>query len=282
MHLTARMHTTADLANLERQYDAFLSGSDQVWNPLTINDNGEFDRTYFLDFIEAKRKISYASSMGSYKLNSKKSDEITQLLRSYNALAVRESGTCAVLSKILEREVEHVLDPTLLLKAEQWVNALNLHNDVSSEKKYVLAYALHRDNLFRETAQEVAKQLGYELIAIDQDPILGYKTDRHIKDAGPDEFVSLINGASYIVTSSFHGTAFALNFKKQFISVMPTSGGNRLESLLDAVALRDRLISSRDEIANIIGERIDFDVPHAKLSRLRTHSLDYLDRALSL
>ncbi|BDT60634.1 hypothetical protein MasN3_41280 [Massilia varians] len=281
IHLTERINTIADLKSLETQYDAFVSGSDQVWNPLTINDNGEFDRAYFLDFIKTKRKVSYASSMGSYKLSSEKSSEITQLLCSYDALAVRESGTCAVLSGLLEREVEHVLDPTLLLTAEEWVHALDLHN-ASSEKKsnYVLAYALHRDSLFRETAQQVAKQLGYELIAIDQDPILGYKTDYHLKDAGPNEFVSLINGASYIVTSSFHGTAFALNFRKQFVSVVPTSGANRIESLLDAVGLRNRLISSKDGIAKVIGEHIEFDEPLEKLSQLRAHSLDYLERAL--
>ena len=172
-----------------------------------------------------------------------------------------------------------MLDPTLLLNRQDWESGccLKKHNN---KEDYVLVFAYNKDPLFRLVVPVASKKLGMKVIAVDQDPFLGFKVDTHIKDAGPQEFLDLYNNASFIITNSIHGTAFAVNFGIPFIAVKPTSGANRIVSLLQSVELDSRLVSSIEDVGIVLNDLPDFKVAHNKLEKERQRSIDYIENSL--
>jgi hypothetical protein len=242
---------------------------------------GQLDPVYFLDFVTGKKKLSFASSSGSHVFSEAEKPVVIKSLDSFNAIAVRESDTALFLSELLGgRPVSHVLDPTLMLTKKEWLSELNLPPVVENSEKYILVYTLDKNNLVRDVVTKVSKQLGIKILAIDQDPFLGYSVDKHIMDASPRDFVALVSGASMIITNSFHGTTFAVNFSIPFVSVKPGTGLNRIGSFLQSIGLSDRLIKDVDDLDRAIESEINFADVHVKLRELRSLSYAYLENAL--
>lgn len=215
-------------------WDLCISGSDQIWNPLL---NQGLDDIYFGCFSGVKRKISYASSTGAYQFdNLKWNEEFKNYLASYEKISVRENA-----GRIKEKtglDVTEVLDPTLLLSREDWKERFHLQ---STNDRYVLVYAMNNIDAIIAYACEIARQLKMNVWVIGN-YFRHRKNVRCISDAGPIEFVDLFFNASYVVTNSFHGTAFSLNFKKQFSSVYNQKSPERAKQLLERCGLKNRLI----------------------------------------
>lgn len=269
------------LQAISSQFDCVVCGSDQIWNPKIT---GELDLNYMLAFSQAKKKISFSSSSGSYCYSGEEMVKVRKALSTFDSISVREEDVAQKLRGLLEnQDVAHTLDPTLMLNKQQWMQAI-LHTEktLAPSEQYILVYTLKKDALVRETIDKVKTLLGLQIVAIDQDPFLGYKSDRHIMDASPVDYISLFAHAAFVITNSFHGTAFALNFGIPFVTVLPESGLNRIKGLLENVGLSDRLVSQSGEVESIVGRSIDFSVPHKNLDALRSITWNYLDDALSL
>ena len=264
---------------VEKDFDVFVTGSDQVWNPTTVSYDHEYDRIYLLDFVRSKKKISYASSMGSYVPNKEREAQLKQMLSSYDCLSARESGTAEKLSRLTGKPVSHLLDPTLLLDRNEWLSSLQ-GTAFRNNDDYVLVFALKKDPLFKRAVRDISERLGKRVLAIDQESLLGFKVDEHLLDVGPDEFINIFGRAKFVITNSFHGTAFAANFGVPFAAVMPPSGGNRVESWLDAIGLSERLVRSDSDSVRIAETSCDFLEAHRRLEQLRGESLRYLKEAL--
>jgi polysaccharide pyruvyl transferase WcaK-like protein len=269
-----------ELQTLSSDFDCVVCGSDQIWNPMIT---GELDLNYMLAFSRAKKKISFSSSAGSYHYNDEEELKVRKALSTFDCISVREEDTARKLRIMLgNQKVDHTLDPTLMLNKQEWMKSLKLSNKVSSsDDKYILVYTLKKDALIRETINRIRSILGLRVVAIDQDPFLGYKSDRHIMDASPVDYVSLFANASFVITNSFHGTAFALNFGIPFVTALPESGLNRIKGLLDKVGLGDRLVSRLSDIDPVMVKPIDFTHSHQQLEALRQVTWDYLDGALA-
>jgi hypothetical protein len=269
-----------ELQTLSSDFDCVVCGSDQIWNPMIT---GELDLNYMLVFSRAKKKISFSSSAGSYHYNDEEELKVRKALSTFDCISVREEDTARKLRIMLgNQKVDHTLDPTLMLNKQEWMKSLKLSNKVSSsDDKYILVYTLKKDALIRETINRIRSILGLRVVAIDQDPFLGYKSDRHIMDASPVDYVSLFANASFVITNSFHGTAFALNFGIPFVTALPESGLNRIKGLLDKVGLGDRLVSRLSDIDPVMVKPIDFTHSHQQLEALRQVTWDYLDGALA-
>lgn len=268
----------SDFKKLNDEFDVFVSGSDQIWNPKIVNEEGIIDTHYFLDFVTDKKKISYASSLGTYKYTEIEAKEVTPLLNSYNTIAVREHDSSIYLSKLLHKDVSHVLDPTLLHTKEEWLKFFDI--DINqNEEPYILVYALHKDKLLKEVVEKVVQELNFKVITIDQDPFTNFNCDKHIKDASPEEFIKLFSQANFVITNSFHGTCFSVNFNIPFIVTTPPSSINRIESLLKAVNIDER-ITIGENLSVLINKDIDFDVINTKLNQLRYLSNTYLLNAM--
>ena len=280
LNLTERIENHNDLNKLNSQHDLFVSGSDQIWNPEIVNEDGSLDECYFLNFVDKKKKISYASSMGTHRYSKKELEKIIPLLKKYDSISIREKDSSVYLSKVLKKNVSHVLDPTLLHDANDWLNFFHI-SKANIADPYVLVYALKKDDLLKKTLEQVVNCLGIKVITIDQDPFVNFKNDDHIMDAGPEEFVKLFADASFVVTNSFHGACLSIVFNVPFVVTEPLTSINRIESLLMALRVGNRIVKDGSNAKQIVDEDIDFDQLNMNLNVLRASSHHYLANAIN-
>lgn len=260
-------------------YDVYVAGSDQIWNPVCVNDKGQIDTGYFLDFAPSEaKKISFASSIGGHKYSEVEAASVKQLLSRFEHLAVREKDTQIYLKKLLNRPVKHVLDPTLLLDKQDWLNAVGVASD-AERVGYILLYTVPKVSLINDAVNYFAKKLNLKVISLEQGLTAGAKVNKQIRDAGPKEFIELFANASFVITDSFHGTCFALNFEKPFVAVSPGKHSNRIESLLNLVGLDDQLLKDGNEISKKPVE-MDMNTAIERLNVAREESMNYLENCL--
>lgn len=282
--MNTNIHTTRRYSRVELEqkkdyaYDVYISGSDQIWNPECVSDKNIFDPIYFLDFLpQKKKKISYASSLGSYQFSMEEKEKLQIFLKCYEYLSVREKDAQLFLNE-LDLNVEHVLDPSLLLTKQEWLDSLDVKSR-SDTDDYILLYTVPKSELLRETVEYISSKLKMKVIAINQSLTTGADVDEQIRDAGPLEFIKYFSSASFVITDSFHGTCFALNFGIPFVSVSAGKNINRVQSLLSIVGLEDVILKDKMELKNI-SLKIDFSSAQLKLSQARKNSISYLERAL--
>ncbi|MBW6511780.1 MAG: polysaccharide pyruvyl transferase family protein [Desulfuromonadaceae bacterium] len=268
------------LNNLLPKYDVYIAGSDQIWNPACISKNCTLDPVYFLDFVpENSRKISYSSSIGGYNYSESEKKQVKNFLQKYEAISVREKSTQTLLHKLMGKHIVHVLDPTLLLSKEEWLCVGNLHEGSKPNQKYILLFTVPKLPLIKQVVEFFSKKLGLNVISIEQGLTPGAKVDLHIRDAGPEEFLKLFAEAEFVITDSFHGTCFAINFCKPFVAVSSGKHINRIESLLNVVGLENKLILEKSSLYDF-DINIDYDAVHEKLFRSRDESLNFLKKLL--
>lgn len=248
-------------------YDVYMVGSDQVWNPRM----GSNILPYFLDFAPKNaRCVSYAASFGISELSAEAFYKFKQLLRRFGAISMRERiGVDIVSAMALGVEVKHVVDPTLLLGAQEWEKVAIRPVEILDEP-FLLLYDLIPSEETVALARRWANERGLRIVRVGNGAY------------GPGEFVWLFAHAECVVTNSFHGTAFAINNRKPFFSVVPQGMQNvsRIESLLDVLGLSERMLPACDcDIVDLEAE-IAWDVVLAKLDGARNDSLAFLHRAI--
>lgn len=213
------------------EYDAFISGSDQVWNTKLTKR----DWNYYLAFADSNKKYSYAASFGGSSILEEDKDKIKNYLGDYQSLLVRESSGKKIITDlgISEKEIEVVSDPVFLLNKEDWVNKLKLEK---SNDKYIVLYLVAKQKDLVEYAKSLSKETGYKVKFIN---LYNEKREdcnefQNILDAGPQEFLELILNAQYVLTTSFHALAFSLVFNVPFIYELNNEKNNnnsRLENI---------------------------------------------------
>lgn len=249
------------------EYDCFITGSDQVWNMSRYNPE------QFLHFVPtSKVKLSYAASMPDLKLTEDQRKIICEHLKTFDAVSVREKITAEKLNKWSEKKIEWVLDPTLLLTALEWDKVARPY-EINDD--YIFCYFLGGRKDIRHIAETFAKETGLKIATFSH---LGCTNvsdvkfgDYKIYDAAPNEFLSLIKNAKYVLTDSFHATVFSYIFKTKFFVFSRAGQGNtdsRITSLLEVfdetkrfcTAFRfnsDYLLSLKDKV--VTGESKKFD-----------------------
>lgn len=256
-------------------YDAFIMGSDQIWN---ISLTKGFDPIYWGDFATKKDalKISYAASMSNYLLNDLQKQMLNKLLQNFNSISVREEELADYLSKGFAIETATVLDPTFLLSMDKWKL---IGKKPKINKKYVLVYSVDlRDDAVR-IASEIAKKINAVVIeltmGIDKNALLNqYQT------ASPEEYVGLFEHADFVVSSSFHGTAFSIIFNKPFYSVAHGNDkDSRQKTILNNLGLSARLINKKDSPDY---QEIDYTNANAEMEKMRAKSIAFLKDSLTL
>ena len=211
LKLTPRCKTKEDLKKLKS--DIFMTGSDQVWG-ITLNKG--YDDAYFLSFVEKCPKIAYAASFGRTDFSKAVINEYKQLLATYRGISVREDSAVEMLEEWKIPCAGQVLDPTLMLTADEW----NKFANKKINKKYVLVYQVHNRPLLNNYAKRFSQHVGLPLIRIS--PYLHQAANGGTLCWLPNinEFLSYIKQCSYLIAHSFHATAVALIFSKEFIEVL--------------------------------------------------------------
>lgn len=242
-------------------YDAFISGSDMIWN---LDINGE-DYAFFLDFTsQDKKRLSFASSIGrTWTVNER--EKVLPLLKRYHSVSVREEDTNIVLNE-MGISSSHLADPTLLLDADEWgkyAQSIDLKN-------YVLIYFPNRELI--KKAKEYAKNHSLKLVVISQGvPTLGVTK---VWPNNPPGWLGLFLNANAVFTNSFHGLLFSFYFKKQ---VWTANYGNRIISILESL----NQTNCRLDIDTDLHYKIDYEVCCRRLSELRKKSQDYIITTLT-
>ena len=256
--------SVAELYENPPTYDVYMVGSDQVWNPRMFSNI----KPYFLDFVTANAKcVAYASSFGVEALPGKVFHQYKQWLRRFSFIGLREkSGAEIVNLMALESEVKHVLDPTMLLTADEW-KMVSKPPSVNVARPYLLLYDLIACENTCAFAKNIAAANSLQIIRIGDG------------DYGPGEFLWLFAHANYIVTNSFHGTVFSILNQKPFVSVIPKSMSNsgRIKSLLDSLELNNRLVY---ELSNFNESIINWKRVNEKLQQLKEDSIIFLRREI--
>ncbi len=255
-----------------KQYDVYIVGSDQVWNP---NSNTNL-APYLLSFVkEDIPKISYASSFGVDKIDLKYFNFYYQHFKSFNFLSVREKSGEKIIKKITkEKKANWVLDPTFLLSKSDWIN---YQSPKLINKPYLLLYILNDSKLIKNLAKKIAKDLNLQIIRLCKKSIIEdpNKDVLNIIDAGPKEYIRLFNDASFIITTSFHGTCFSVNFEKPFFTILNKRKKNnsRIIDLLSYLELDRRFIFNDENIDKI--DKSSYSIDFRKHTYLKNLKLDF-------
>lgn len=265
------------------RYDVYITGSDQLWNPRYCKG----DPAFMLHFApDDALKISYAASIGTNAIPADLIEQYKTLLGRYRSISVRETSGIEVIRNLTGKDVSVVLDPTLLLNRDQW-SKLAAENYHKPKKKYILCYFLNYtfdafpyvDNL----AKEIQRQTGYDIVRVARPPHkLSFAHTHYRVGASPQEFLSLIRDAEIVLTTSFHGTAFALNFGRPVFSIIQdrNSADSRQRDIMLQLGLEQQLVAVNDPFPLAENARYDFDKEQHKLSLLRNESVNFLKCAL--
>ncbi|MDE5984746.1 MAG: polysaccharide pyruvyl transferase family protein [Eubacterium sp.] len=254
--------------------DIYCTGSDQVWGAI---GNDEIDGAYFLDFVpDSKKKIAYAASFGKTEASHKSSKKLRKYLSSYDYITVREKSAVEIINKLGLNNVTQVLDPTLLLDKNEWSKLID--NDIND--KYVLLYQLHSNPEMDCYADEFAKKAGLKLIRLTPLFHRTFKSGKAVYLPDISTFLSYIKNAEYMITDSFHGTAFAINFNTQFIDILPGETKTRNQSILELAELSERILNDYNDFS-FIDNKIDFTNSNEKIAQSRVQSLELLYKMLT-
>lgn len=270
--------TPNQIQNNPPKYDIYVTGSDQTWN----FNYTKGDPTFLLSFVpESATKISFSASIANKYIDERYKAIFTQYLKQYNAVSIRDKNGNKIIKEILGKEAKITLDPTLMLTREEWLEFVENENDAKDEVKfilfYMLSYAFDPGTYIYRLLVDLQKKTGfviYSLSEIPEEYNLNYELFKAIE---PELFISLFSKASYVVTSSFHGTAFAVNFGVPLYSVIKNidSDDDRQKTLLTNLNLTNCLVPINKSF-NDIEPYYDVKVVNLKLEELRTETFDFL------
>lgn len=263
-----RYHSIQELEANCPEADAFIAGSDQIWNPLLPNGK---DAAFFLRFVPGeKRRISYAASFATNLISADHMDIIKPWVERIQSVSVRERSGLDILKQIGIEGVQ-VCDPVFLLSRSDWEKMVR----GKADKRYVFLYDFDDNSEIQAFAKKEADRLDSRLISA----FPGKFADKTAKDMGPIEFLSLVANAELVLSNSFHATAFSLIFHTPFCVFRRKENLNeRMEDLLKQAGMEQFLITGTD------GElKTDYcwEVSDKKIEKWRKAATDFLEAALS-
>lgn len=262
----------AELNQLNQQYDCFITGSDQVWNHKLTGT----DTTYMLDFVTDKSKCnSFAASIGLSEIENEKYQIYKTLIEGYSHVTVREPSAEKLLEPIVQRKVETVSDPCILLSKEEWSSVAKT---MKKKDSYVAVYQLGVSPEVVKLANKLAKENNLKVVYIPF-PVGNFGKGKWDMFAGNAELLGYIRDAAYVVTDSFHGTMFSIIFNKQFftkVSGTHAGVGSRIVDLLNSLGLSDRIIGDglKDK------ENIDYSTVNRLIEQRKCQAEAVLERIL--
>jgi hypothetical protein len=271
---SAESYGKDQLAMASKSYDVIISGSDQVWNLACT----EGDDSYFLPFVSHEKKYSYAASIGVTKISENLKGRISDYIVSFKGISVREHEAVKIIKELTGREAILVVDPTLLLTKEQWANIADYSR--CPHDKYLLIYVMSEDVKLLKFAKRYAKNHNLKIAYVSQ-RLFKRINAIYLRNVTPNQWIGLFLRADTIVTNSFHGSAFGVNFGKNlFVKYIPRSIANsRLQTLVNDYGLNGHLL--KNDTAFLEKEEVDMDKVLSILNKYRSLSYEYLLNILS-
>lgn len=259
------------MKSARNKYDILISGSDQILNT-TLSGTST---SYYLDFSDCEKKLSYASSFGRANITKEEEGLIKSELVKYMCISVREESAKDIINSLISTEPSLVVDPVFLLDKDEWSKRCN--QDLKIPNKFIFVYSMEKSALLEKIVKELSQHEALPVIVVrgggESRCIVGVEND----SCGPADFLRFIRDAEYIVTNSFHGSAFSIIFEKNFICIPHSKRNTRLENLLRLCGCLDRIASnSLDYSDSIINGKCAF----VNIQPLISNSKKYLNNAL--
>lgn len=277
--ISGKLYSNSDLQYLKSELiDAYIVGSDQVWRPKYVPNIFN----YYLDFVDDEAlKISYAASFGTdaWEYSLEQEMRCKELLKRFDNVSVREDSAINLCTDKYDVNTTHVLDPTLLIDKEKYVELIDKYEDGKSEGN-LFTYILDENNEAKQIIKKVANKL--DLKSFKVMPKV-FDVNFNINDDAYDypsltKWLQAINDANFIIADSFHGCVFAILFNKPFIAIGNKSRGlSRFTSLFKMFNLEDRLILNLPDLSESkIAEPINWDEVNSILKVKREESINFL------
>ncbi|MCD8177825.1 MAG: polysaccharide pyruvyl transferase family protein [Tannerellaceae bacterium] len=260
-----------ELAELEKDFDLFIVGSDQVWNTVLT----ENDHTFFLDFVSnSQKKASYAASMGDVSFNDENSLPLKNELESFKYLSLRERESTDFVSSLLARDdVVTCIDPVFLISGREWEEYISTPRENNYLLYFCIGFPMQSTLSFaEELARKEHKKL---LLLMDKDVPYKYVGITHLRGIGPMDFISYVYHADIIVTNSFHATAFSILFHKRFYVETVVKRRERIINLLKVSGLENRALVNGK--VTQIQNQISWQDVDNNMKPWIEHSLNYLE-----
>ncbi len=249
-------------------YDLAIAGSDQIWHKWSKDDQNELPY-YYLQFMPPEKRFAYAASFGFEEFPEQDLEQHRIGLQGMKEISCREELGCKLIEDLTGRTVPRVLDPTLLLSADEWRNFAKKSNGIAKKQgKYAFAFFLgSTSEEYKDRIAKVMKEKGI-------DKLINFRNEK-IRACGPYEFLNLIDNAQYIFTDSFHCTVFSTLFDKDFTVFRRVQPGHekmfgRIEDLLSCTGKLDRIYGE-----TTLEAKNDFD-------QLRKDSIRYIETILGI
>lgn len=270
-----------ELSELEGRYDAVIAGSDQVWNILCR----DADDAYYLNFLKNTPKYTYAVSFGAnnpYEIDGGE-DTHKKLTLEFKKVSVREKNAQKWVKAATNIDVPICLDPTMLLDESEWTRIVDIGDTPIVKGKYIYYYCFSIDWRTQVFLKKLSKKTGLPVYFMEAKEwtlkCLWANKIKLIKEYGPDVYMNVVKNAEMFVTTSFHGTAFATIFKKNFWYIndgKPNKKDDRAVSFLSQLGLMDRYKTIEELMTIDLSQKPDFEQAYTKLGDLRTSSYNYL------
>ena len=287
---SSNVYTDQNITETLDEYSVFVCGGDQIWNDYSVSwISREDSQVFTLGFVPMNiAKFSYSPSMAILSMTDDFKHLLQMNLRAFTAISVREKQSVDYIQPLVERTVNVVVDPVLLLTREEWNDfAVRKYN----KEKYILCYFLSESTEYRKQAKRFANKMRYKLLTfpyiltgmvMKYDFVFG---DIRCFDAGPREFVGLIQNAELILTDSYHACLLSMIFEKEFIVLERDTNGktgnmnSRIHGFLNEYKIDGRICTC-DSLMNYQRQNIDYENAKIVLSRRRAESFDYLNKTI--
>ncbi|MBU3807461.1 MAG: polysaccharide pyruvyl transferase family protein [Candidatus Phocaeicola faecipullorum] len=283
-HLSPFCKTRAELTAMAANYSAFLVGSDQLWRTDSV-EHGYYTLEWVPDGI---RKIAYSTSIGVKEVPWFQVKKNRRFMNRFDFMALREQSACDLVHKLTGRDVQVVLDPTLLFTGNDWMKIQR--SEPLTEGKYIFCYLLGNNPWQRDFIWKVKQQTGLKIVALQHlDEYIpsdeGF-ADEAPYNVGPCEFLNYIRNAEFVFTDSFHCSVFSILYKKQFFTFSRfnenerQSTNTRIDNLLNITGLQQRRMTADSNVEGVLGMSCDFSRVGERLDAMRRSSFNYLETAL--
>lgn len=277
LKLTKRYNSEQELKKDFPKADIYITGSDQVWN--TGITKGLQD-SYTLNFGDmSTKRVSYAASIGKSILTEKEKKEFKEKLSTFERISVREEKAKELLAPLVNKPIEVVLDPTLLMDKQDWESEIkNLNKE---KEEYILAYTVGADEEYYKIINELSEKTSLKVIHFET-------RNKDIKNvlhtaytSDPFEFMNLIKNAKYVVCTSFHATVFSIIFNKKFFVIPHRQTGSRVTNLLRKLEIEDRICNNLEEFRNKdYNFETNWKEVEEKLDKEKVKSLNWLNNSI--
>ena len=268
-----------NLKDIEGDYDFFVCGSDQIWNPSYTKGNP----VYFLAFAKPQKRVMYAPSYGVKDISLFRDYQsvYNKLINELHGLSVRETSGVSLTEQLSGRTPTVVVDPTLLISSNEWEKIEK--RPENTPDNYILFYVLGNDKRYNELAAKFFAETKMQIIAVPTVPIWNKKNVMCVY-AGIENFLYLVHHAKYVVTDSFHGVAFSTIFKKDFIAIKREDTEHSLLSRIEDYLGKVGLINNCMTVSSLFDQNKTLKTDYTDFDRIfpewKNASLQYLKTSL--